>query len=139
MGLMLQPSPTPEGDQPIGACVTDEFGECIFENLPPGDYVFYIDGERVEVTITEDQDRVILPGISGDTPDTIGEGTDTGGEFPPAPTSEGVGPTSTALPDAGLFDGSGGDVTSTDLLILGLAGMALMGVVFAARRMRTTL
>ncbi len=45
-------------------------------------------------------------------------------------------PIATELEDAGLFSGDSSEVTSTDLLILGLAGMVLVGVVMAARRLR---
>lgn len=90
---------------------------------------------------------------------------DTGGGSPtsiiPSPTTEIVNPivatqTAAALQTAaaqgtvpppspqgtltgtGLFSGDSNEVTSTDLLILALAGMVLVGVVMAARRLRST-
>ncbi|MBZ0304855.1 MAG: hypothetical protein K8I82_02185 [Anaerolineae bacterium] len=49
-----------------------------------------------------------------------------------------VTPIATQLEDTGLFSGDSSEVTSTDLLILALAGMVLVGVVMAARRLRAT-
>lgn len=48
-----------------------------------------------------------------------------------------IQPSATELATTGLFSGDSSEVTGSDLLILGLAGMVLVGVVMAARRMRS--
>ena len=55
------------------------------------------------------------------------------------PTQEVIGPTETpSMPGTGLFSGDSNEVTTTDLFILAVIGSVLIGIVFAARRMRQT-
>jgi len=74
---------------------------------------------------------------------TAQAGDGSGGGVPTI-TQESIGDDDTmATPDqlaeTGLFDGQGGEVTTTDLIILALIGAVLIGVVFGARRMRAQL
>lgn len=143
------------GDTFEGEVITDANGRFIIRNLPPGTYWIKVADQTLEIEVTTNPQVLVIPRedaapivieIEGVgpviTPTEISPIFQTAtavaaAGLPRTPTPEGLGPTSTALPVTGLFSGEGDDVTGTDLLILAAIGMVLVGVVFAARKMRS--
>jgi hypothetical protein len=137
-------------DEYVAEVVTDAQGRFIIRGLPVGSYFITIGGQLVSFNVRPEPQVLTIPfegttiellvagvgqGISTPTPEggaltdfqrtatAIALGTAQGGAVP------------TELPDTGFFDGDD-DVSGSDLTILAVIGAFLIGLVFAARRMR---
>ncbi|NJL95831.1 MAG: hypothetical protein HC915_19915 [Anaerolineae bacterium] len=142
------------GDRVVTQIITDAEGNFILRGLPEGTYFITIGDETFPVEVRAGAYTLDIPLAGGQVISLRVEGI----SAPPArptntptitptgtvPTQEpGQGgqlvgsPSPTALPETGLFTGSGDDVTGADLLILLVAGGLLMGIVLVARQLRT--
>lgn len=155
----------PPGDDYIGEDITDANGRYSINVPAAGNYWIKVADQTLQVNITTDGQLIAIPREDGGAPieivvnieggaqpsatpgaispieqtaTAIAEGRG-GGIDTPTPDSgeDTLTGTDTILADTGLFDGKGGDVTAFDLLILALIGAVLVGIVFAARRMRS--
>jgi hypothetical protein len=157
-----------DGDSLIDSVTIDAQGRFILPDLPPGNYWIAVGDVRLQINVTdtvgeqvftfprEDDVPIVIVvsgvGVGGPTPsveagptlsDIFKTATAVAGGGIPSPTPPSVvgvgGATVTpSMPTTGLFTGEGDDVTTADLLILATIGAVLIGVVFAARRMRST-
>jgi hypothetical protein len=150
------------GDTLINSVTIDEQGRFILPDLPPGNYWIAVGNVQLQINVQdtvgeqvftfprEDGEPIVIV-VGGQVPPVtpspaisdifLTATAVAGGGIPsPTPPFEGVGGATVtpSMPETGLFTGEGDDVTTTDLLILATIGAVLVGVVFAARRMRSS-
>ncbi|MFP4321215.1 MAG: hypothetical protein ACLFTK_02055, partial [Anaerolineales bacterium] len=143
-----------DADAFVGQVITDDDGNFTITGLPQGTYFIRIADQTLPIEVTTEEQVLTLPSDDPDAPITvtIDAAVDIGGVGTPTPTLSPFDATGTAeaggdagipsptpegaLPETGLFDGEGDDVTATDLFILAMLGGVLVSVVVAARRMR---
>jgi hypothetical protein len=137
--------------------ITDGQGRFVISELPAGDYWIKIADQTIGIQVTTEEQLLRIPRQDGGVIEIVVPAAVGGvGMLTPTPTIE-INPifqTSTALavgsgvpsstptldptmPETGLFTGEGDDITATDLLILAVIGMVLVGIVLAARRLRS--
>jgi hypothetical protein len=154
------------GDSFVGSITTDAQGRFVLPDLPAGEYWIAIGDVNLQLNVQDTVQEqvftfpqadgaapiiVVIPAdaisdVGGPTTPTLGAifqtatavARDPNLPTPTPDTGGGAAVAPTELADTGLFDGEGGDVTTTDLLILALIGGVLIAVVFAARRMRSS-